>query len=90
MLKPNRGSASPKNCWDPVHQSFQKPSFGISSHEWSVLNSGSLIKRNQLLLERHSRLKALLVHTWFCSHKRILSGESGMTEKMDETEFKEQ
>lgn len=52
---------------------FESRLFGISSHEQSVLNSGSLIKRNQLLLERRWRLKALLAHTWFCSHKRMLS-----------------
>ena len=69
---------------------LKKSSFGISKHWYSFLNCGSVIKRIQLLLERHCRLKALQVHTWFCSWERVLSCESRMMQKMDETEFKEQ
>ena len=78
------------NYWNSITWIFSKSSFGISKHGFSFLNSGSVIKGNQLLLERHYRLKALQVHTWFCSWERVLSCESGMMPKMDETEFKEQ
>lgn len=55
-----------------------------------LLSTISAIKRNQLLLEWHCRLKALQVHTQFCSRKMILSCKWGKMQKMDETEFKEQ
>lgn len=55
-----------------------------------LLKTVSAIKRNQLLLEWHCRLKALQVHTQFCSGVMILSCKWGMMQKMNETEFKEQ
>jgi len=55
-----------------------------------ILSIVSAIKRNQLLLEWHCRLKALQVHTQFCSRETILSCKWEMMQKMDETEFKEQ
>lgn len=55
-----------------------------------LLSTVSAIKRNQLLLEWHCRLKALQVHAQFCSREVMLSCKWGMMQKMDETEFKEQ
>ena len=96
ILKPNLQNKTKQNnvfsynYWNSVSWIFKKSSFGISKHWYSFLNCGSVIKRIQLLLERHCRLKALQVHTWFCSWERVLSCESRMMQKMDETEFKEQ
>lgn len=96
ILKPNLQNKTKQNnvfsynYWNSVTWVFLKSSFGISKHWYSFLNCGSVIKRNQLLLERHCRLKALQVHIWFCIWERVLSCESRMMQKMDETEFKEQ